>query len=69
MVNCCLKNLDNLKKYKECLRDDGKKFSLPRRFSQKKCLKNKVKGFTMKASCAPFNMCKKNKKKTKKNKK
>ena len=58
MKNCCNSN----KKTKKCLRSkDQKIFSLPRRFSKKRCLKGKVKGFTMKSSCAPFKFCKKQK--------
>ena len=53
--NCCTVN----RKMKKCLRKDGKLFSLPRRFSKKKCKKGPIKGFTMKASCAPYKFCKK----------
>ena len=54
--NCCL---SNEKKDSKCVRkSDGKIFSLPRRFSKKKCLiKKNVKGFTMKSSCSPYNDC------------
>ena len=56
MNNCCsIKNYSN----KKCIRKDGKVFSLPRKFSIKKCKSKKIKGFTMRSSCAPFNMCKK----------
>ena len=66
MKQCCNKNLDK-STAKKCLRNDGKSFSLPRKFSQKKCLTKKIKGFTMRASCAPFINCKKGgKNKTKK---
>ena len=73
-MNCCSKKIKNKKK---CLREDGKIFNLPRRFSQKACLTKVVKGFTMKASCAPYKFCKhslkkggkKPKKKSKKSKK
>lgn len=55
MKNCC--NINN--KTKKCRRNKDKKiFSLPRRFSKKKCLTKKIKGFTMKSSCAPFKFCK-----------
>tara|TARA_Y100000992_G_scaffold131415_1_gene86662 strand:+ start:4064 stop:4270 length:207 start_codon:yes stop_codon:yes gene_type:complete len=50
--SCC----KHTKKDKICVRKDGKKFSLPRKFSKKKC--KKPKGFTMKASCAPYKGCK-----------
>lgn len=55
MTNCC--KVSN--KAKSCTRiTDKKKFSLPRRFSKKKCLSGPPKGFTMKASCAPYSGCK-----------
>ena len=57
---------------KTCKRKDGKLFKLPRRFSKKTCLTKKVRGFTMKSSCAPFKYCKKRTKvkaKSRKNKK
>lgn len=45
------------KRNKFCRRKTDKKiFNLPRRFSRKKCLK-KIKGFTMKSSCAPYKQC------------
>jgi len=54
-MNCCKHN----KTAKKCVRKSDKKiFSLPRRFTRKKCKKG-VKGFTMKASCAPYKDCKK----------
>ena len=49
--NCC----NITKKDKKCQRKDGKIFSLPRKFTRKQC--KKQKGFSMKSSCAPFNMC------------
>jgi superoxide dismutase, Cu-Zn family len=53
MVDCC----SNTKK-KTCMRKFDKKiFSLPRKFSKKKCL-GKIKGFSMKSSCAPYKNCK-----------
>lgn len=56
MKNCC--NASN--KSKKCFRKSDKKiFSLPRRFSRKKCLTDKIKGFTMRSSCAPYKNCKK----------
>jgi len=55
MKNCCkIKNY----KSKKCIRIDKKVFNLPRKFSIKKC-KKKIKGFTMRSSCAPFKYCKK----------
>ena len=65
MRDCC----NIRKKTKKCVRRSDKKvFKLPRRFSKKRCLTRKVKGFTMRSSCAPFKNCKKQKggKKTKK---
>ena len=54
MVNCC----HATKNYKECVRKyDNKKFKLPRKFSKKRCM-NKIVGFTMRASCAPYKDCK-----------
>ena len=53
MRNCCKSE----KKAKKCKRKDGKIFQLPRRFTKKKCLK-KVRGFTMRSSCAPYKYCK-----------
>ena len=52
--NCC-----NIKKSKKCIRKDGKIFMLPRKFSKKKCLEKKPRGFSMKSSCAPYKFCKK----------
>lgn len=54
-MDCCKHN----KSAKKCMRKSDKKmFSLPRRFTKKRCKKG-VKGFTMKASCAPYKDCKK----------
>ena len=50
--NCCYVNE---KRAKTCRRKDNKVFKLPRRFTRKKC--RKVKGFTMRSSCAPFKYC------------
>ena len=62
MQDCC-----KLKSYsaKKCIRKDKKVFKLPRKFSIKRC-KGKIKGFTMRASCAPFKYCNKQKGGTKK---
>ncbi len=58
MRDCC----NIRKKTKKCVRKSDKKvFKLPRRFSKKRCLTRKVKGFTMRSSCAPFKDCKKQK--------
>ena len=54
-MDCCNHN----KSAKKCMRKSDKKiFSLPRRFTRKRCKKG-VNGFTMKASCAPYKDCKK----------
>lgn len=51
--NCCSHN----KTSKKCVRKSDKKiFSLPRRFTKKRCAKG-TKGFTMKSSCAPYKDC------------
>lgn len=50
-INCCR----STKKHKKCKRKDNKVFSLPRKFSRKKC--KKIKGFTMRSSCAPYKFC------------
>ena len=56
MVKDCCKATN---KNKKCVRkSDGKVFSLPRKFSKKKCATATKKGFTMRASCAPFKNCK-----------
>ena len=53
MKDCCTHN----KTTKKCIRkSDKKEFSLPRRFTRKRC-QNGVQGFTMKSSCAPYNDC------------
>jgi hypothetical protein len=54
-MDCCKHN----KSAKKCMRKSDKKiFLLPRRFTRKRCKKG-MKGFTMKASCAPYKDCKK----------
>ena len=56
MTDCCKTNNST----KKCIRkEDNKVFTFPRRFSRKKCLSSKPKGFTMRASCAPYKNCKK----------
>ena len=53
MINCCNHN----KTQKKCIRKSDKKvFSLPRRFSRKRCQQG-IKGFTMRSSCAPYKGC------------
>ena len=55
MKSCCE---SNDKKDKSCERiTDKKTFSLPRRFTKKRCIDGPVRGFTMKSSCAPFQGC------------
>ena len=52
MKDCCTHNATDT----QCKRkSDNKVFSLPRKFSRKRC--RKAKGFTMKASCAPYKGC------------
>ena len=42
-------------KNKKCVRTPNMKiFSLPRKFSKIRCLLGPIKGFTMRASCAPW---------------
>lgn len=39
----------------KCYRKSDKKiFTLPRKFKKKDCIKSKIKGFSMKSSCAPW---------------
>lgn len=54
IISCCNHSL----RAKKCARmSDGKVFSLPRRFSRKKCIEKPVRGFTMRSSCAPYKGC------------
>ena len=53
--NCCSRRLPKNK----CKRKDGKIFLLPRKFTRKKCLREKIRGFSMRSSCAPYKYCKK----------
>ena len=40
---------------KKCIRTSNKKvFNLPRKFSKLVCLRGVIRGFTMRASCAPW---------------
>ena len=42
-------------KNKKCIRTSNKKvFNLPRKFSKLVCLRGVIRGFTMRASCAPW---------------
>lgn len=53
-LSCCKAS----NKSKKCIRKrDGKEFTLPRRFSKKRCIQGPIKGFTMRSSCAPFESC------------
>lgn len=53
MVSCC----QHTTKHTSCVRKtDGKVFKLPRKFSKERCMQG-IKGFTMKASCAPYKAC------------
>lgn len=66
-MDCC--KVQN-KTAKKCIRKkDKKEFTFPRLIPKSKCLdaKKPIKGFTMRASCAPYRFCKKksNKKKLK----
>lgn len=53
MIDCC-----KSKTQKNCKRKDGKVFSLPRKFTKKRCIQGPVNGFTMRSSCAPYKNCK-----------
>lgn len=56
MKDCCTHTATDT----QCKRkSDNKIFSLPRKFSRKRC--RKAKGYTMKASCAPYKACEKQK--------
>ena len=56
IIKCCkLTNLSE-KKFKKCKRGDGVIFNLPRKYSKSKCAKV-VRGYSMKASCAPYKYC------------
>ena len=53
-VKKCSKITEKDEKNKiKCIRKDGKVFDFPRRFSKKKC-SGKIRGFSMRSSCAPF---------------
>lgn len=54
-MSCC----EHSNKHKTCKRiTDGKIFDLPRKFTKKECTSEKIKGFTMRSSCAPYKGCK-----------
>ena len=54
MKNCCKSGPKN----KVCVRKSNKKvFQLPRKFNKMSCLLKTIKGFTMRASCAPYKNC------------
>ena len=53
---CCSIKTNNTIK---CKRKDNKVFSLPRKYSKKRCLTKKIKGFSMRSSCAPYIYCNK----------
>ena len=53
-MDCCQSN----NKTKKCIRKEDKKlFDFPRRYTRKQCTSRPIKGFTMRASCAPFKYC------------
>ena len=53
MVSCC----KHTTKHKTCIRKtDGKTFNLPRKFTKERCMQG-IKGFTKRASCAPYKGC------------
>ena len=63
MTSCCL----STSKTKKCVREsDQKTFTFPRKFSKEECIRGPIKGFTMRASCAPYLDCKQTKKTHKK---
>jgi hypothetical protein len=54
IVGCCNSSI----KHTKCKRQDNKVFSLPRKFTKKRCINGQVNGFTMRSSCAPYKYCK-----------
>ena len=53
MKDCC----NHSKRNKRCIRKKDKKtFKLPRRYTRQQC--KRVRGFTMRSSCAPYKYCK-----------
>ena len=64
-MDCC----DHSPDAKKCMRKEDKKiFKLPRKFSKNQC-NTKIKGFSMRSSCAPYIYCEKKNSKTKYNSK
>ena len=56
IISCCKINDKNENKYKVCKRpSDGSLFTLPRKYNRTSC--KSQRGFTMRSSCAPFNLC------------
>ena len=56
IISCCQINDKNEDKYKVCERpSDGSLFTLPRKYNRTSC--KSQRGFTMRSSCAPFNLC------------
>ena len=52
--SCCLSTA----RTKKCIRKlDNKIFTFPRKYSKEDCLTKPIKGFTMRASCAPYLGC------------
>ena len=59
-IDCCRIS----EKSKSCTRkSDNKTFTFPRKFNKIQCLTKPIKGFTMRASCAPYKDCKRKTKK------
>jgi superoxide dismutase, Cu-Zn family len=54
-MDCCKTNKKTCKR-----KEDGRVFSLPRKFTRKRCLAG-ANGFTMRSSCAPYKYCKQQK--------
>ena len=53
-IDCC----NHTSNHKKCVRkSDNKIFTLPRRFTRKRCVCHRVKGFSMRSSCAPYKDC------------
>ena len=50
------------------MREHGKEFTFPGRFSKKQCLKQYIRGYSMKSACTPFINCPKKKSKNKSHK-
>ena len=53
-ISCCTHKKDD----KKCRRTkDNKIFNLPRKIDREICITRKIKGFSMKSSCAPYVKC------------